>query len=323
MSWRSVVIAHPAALSVSQLALQVSQAGQVARIPLEDMAALVIDHPQVSLNAAVLAACAEHNIALITVGATHLPNGVLLSYVPHSRALKVMEAQLGLSQPTRKRLWQRIVQYKVSNQASVLETAKRGEALLIAAARLRALARQVKSGDPDNIEAQAAQHYFRSLFSGAFTRAQGRFYNAALNYGYAVLRSALARSLVAYGFLPAFGLFHHNEQNAFNLADDLFEPFRPLVDRQVIDNYPEEPDRELLPSDKGKMVSVLHTDVRMTQHSAADGACTVLAALDATVSSFSSIVLKGQAIGSLALPVLDHEPSLVMPEMDEAERDSV
>ena len=300
MSWRSVVIANPAALSVSHLALQVLQDGQQARIPLEDIAVLVIDNPQVSLNAAVLAACAERNIAVITVGSTHLPNGVLLSYVPHSRALKVMEAQLSLSQPNRKRLWQRIVQHKINNQACVLEVAKQPAD----ATHLRALARQVKSGDPENIEAQAAQYYFRHLFTGAFTRAQGRFYNAALNYGYAVVRSALARSLVAYGFLPAFGLFHHNEQNAFNLADDLFEAFRPLVDCHVICEYPEEPDRELLPSDKGKLVRVLHKDVQMSSHSASDGRCATLAAIDNTISSFSGIVLKDNALTSLALPIM-------------------
>jgi len=213
-----------------------------------------------------------------------------------------MTAQLALSQPARKRLWQRLVQFKIDNQAAVLAK----HAHHAAARRLRRLSEETRSGDPDNCEAQAAQVYFRTLIHPNFGRLQNRFYNAALNYSYAVVRAALARSLVGYGFLPAFGLFHHSEQNAFNLADDLIEPYRPFVDAYVLQHYPEEPDRELAPQDKGQLVAILHDDVTLSSHSAEDGRCTLLAAMDATVSSLSGTVLHDASHERLALPRLQH-----------------
>lgn len=300
MGWRSVVIANPAALTLEDRALAIVQGGNTARVMLEDISVLVLDHPQISLTAPLLSACAEAQIAVLTVNASHLPNGVLLPYLPHSRALKVMSAQLALPQPDRKRLWQRIVQFKLRNQAAVLtRSGQPGDAR-----RLEQLARDVRSGDPDNCEAQAAQIYFRGLFNPQFHRSQSRFHNAALNYGYAVVRAAIARTLTGYGFLPAFGLFHHSEQNAFNLADDLIEPYRPLVDAAVLAHYPEEPDRDLEPADKGRFVALLHEDVTLSSHSAENGNCTLLAAIEATVSGLSGIVLQDAPHERLALPRL-------------------
>jgi CRISPR-associated protein Cas1 len=304
MSWRSVVIANPAALTLEDRALRIRQENREARVMLEDIGVLVLDHPQISLTAPLLAACAQAQIAVITVDESHLPNGVLLPYLPHSRALKVMTAQLALSQPARKRLWQRLVQFKIDNQAAVLAKHTHHAA----ARRLRRLSEETRSGDPDNCEAQAAQVYFRTLIHPNFGRLQNRFYNAALNYSYAVVRAALARSLVGYGFLPAFGLFHHSEQNAFNLADDLIEPYRPFVDAYVLQHYPEEPDRELAPQDKGRLVAILHDDVTLSSHTADDGRCTLLAAMEATVSGLSGITLNDAPHDRLALPRLQHTP---------------
>jgi len=305
MGWRSVVIASPAALTLKDRALAIAQNGTDARVMLEDISVLVLDHAQISLTAPLLAACAEAQIAVLTVNACHLPNGVLIPYLPHSRALKVMTAQLNMSRPERKRLWQRVVRFKVANQAAVVERTANTEAN---ARRLRQLARSVRSGDPDNHESQAAQIYFRALFSEQFNRNQQRFHNAALNYGYAVVRAAIARTLTAYGFLTAFGLFHHNEQNAFNLADDLMEPYRPLVDAAVLAHYPEEPERDLEPVDKGRLVGLLHKNVRLSSHTQDGdngGFCTLLAAFEATVSGLSAIVLHGAPHERLAFPELD------------------
>ncbi|MDD5297495.1 MAG: type II CRISPR-associated endonuclease Cas1 [Rhodocyclaceae bacterium] len=304
MGWRSVVIANPAALTLEDRALAVAQEGKTARVMLEDISVLVLDHPQISLTAPLLSACAEAQVAVLTVNASHLPNGVLLPYLPHSRALKVMTAQLAMGQPARKRLWQRIVRFKIGNQAALLaRSARHDEARL-----LRQLARDVRSGDPDNFEAQAAQVYFRGLFNPHFHRNQARFHNAALNYGYAVVRAAIARTLTGYGFLPAFGLFHHSEQNAFNLADDLIEPYRPLVDAGVLAHYPQEPERDLEPADKGRLVALLHGDVTLSSHGNSNdegGCCTLLAAIEATVSGLSGIVMQGAAHDRLALPVME------------------
>lgn len=307
MGWRSVVIANPAALTLEASALAIAQDGNIARVMLEDISVLVLDHAQISLTTPLLSACAEAQIAVLTVNASHLPNGVLIPFLPHSRALKVMMAQLALSQPVRKRLWQRIVRFKIANQAAMLDRAAKADD----ARHLRQLARDVRSGDPDNCEAQAAQIYFRGLFHPQFHRGQTRFHNAALNYGYAVVRAALARTLTSYGFLPAFGLFHHSEQNAFNLADDLIEPYRPLVDAGILTHYPEEPDRDLEPADKGQLVALLHDDVTLSSHgtnsgnSGNSGNCTMLAAIDATVSGLSGIVLHDAPHERLALPQLD------------------
>ncbi|OIQ75099.1 CRISPR-associated endonuclease Cas1 [mine drainage metagenome] len=304
MGWRSVVIANPAALSLEDRALVVAQNGNAARVMLEDISVLILDHAQISLTAPLLAACAEAHVAVLTVNAAHLPNGVLLPYHPHSRALKVMLAQLAQSAPDKKRLWQRIVRSKISNQAAVLDSAGMNDEAHL----LRQLAHDTRSGDPDNHEAQAAQVYFRALVHARFTRGQERFYNAALNYGYAVIRAAIARTLTAYGFLPAFGLFHHNEQNSFNLADDLIEPYRQYVDAAVMRHYLDEPQRELLPADKARMVALLHEDVALTSHSAESGRCTLLAAIEATVSSLSGIVVQAAGHESLALPRLELAP---------------
>lgn len=301
MGWRSVVIANPASLTLEDRALSIAQNGNSARVMLEDISVLVLDHSSISLTAPLLSACAERQIAVITVNASHLPNGILLPYLPHSRALKVMQAQLDMTQPDKKRLWQRIVQFKIRNQAALLIRSGKTDI----ADRLRQLAGNVRSGDPDNYEAQAAQLYFRGIFDKNFHRSQTRFHNAALNYGYAVVRAAIARTLAGYGFLPAFGLFHHSEQNNFNLADDLLEPYRPLVDARTLNLYPEEPERGLEPADKGQLVALLHEDVTLSSHNASNdegGRCTLLAAIEATVSGLSSIVLQGALHDCLALP---------------------
>lgn len=299
MGWRSVVIANPAALDLHQRALRIRQGDNTAHVPLEDISVLLIEHREISLTAALLSACADAQIAVLTVGADHHPNGVLLPYLPHSRALKVMRAQLETSLPAQKRLWQVIVQRKIRNQSAVLA---RYNAPASDCRALMAMADDVRSGDTDNFEGQAAQRYFRALWGTDFTRNQPRFVNAGLNYGYAVLRAAIARSLVAYGFLPAFGIHHHSEQNAFNLADDLIEPYRPLVDAHVLKSWPLEPERELSPKDKQQLVALLHRDTLMAP---AQTRQTLLAAIDASVISLGQWLEFGTP-ELLAMPVMPH-----------------
>lgn len=300
MGWRSVVIGNPAQLDFHQRALRVQQEGNTAHVPLEDISVVLIEHAQITLTSALLSALADAQIAVLTVGADHHPNGVLLPYLPHSRALKVMRAQLDTSLPTQKRLWQAIVQQKIRNQSAVLARhtdADRDRRTLLA------MADDVRSGDPDNIEGQAAQRYFRALWGDDFTRNQPRFVNAALNYGYAVVRAAIARSLVAYGFLPAFGIHHRSEQNAFNLADDLIESYRPLVDTHVLKSWPLEPQRELSPKDKQQLVALLHRDITTTLTKQ-----TLLAAVEATVVSLSQW-LEYASPAVFVMPVLTNQPT--------------
>lgn len=300
MGWRSVVIGNPAQLDFHQRALRVRQDGNTAHVPLEDISIVLIEHPQVTLTSALLSALADAQIAVLTVGADHHPNGVLLPFLPHSRALKVMRAQLDTSQPTQKRLWQAIIQQKIRNQAAVLALHANADRDYRA---LLAMADDVRSGDTDNFEGQAAQRYFRALWGDNFTRNQPCFVNAALNYGYAVIRAAIARSLVAYGFLPAFGIHHRSEQNAFNLADDLIEPYRPLVDAHVLKNWPLVPERELSPKDKQQLVALLHRDIATTS-----ARQTLLAAIDATVVSLSQW-LEYASPAVFIMPVLTKLPT--------------
>lgn len=300
MGWRSIVFSQGAYLSYKDKALCVKQDETDARVPLEDISVIVIDHPQVTLTSALLCACADHQIAVITVGSDHHPNGVLMPFSPHSRALKTLRAQLDMRVPTRKQLRQLIVQQKIHNQSVLLRHFGKEDV----ADKLARLSAKVRSGDPDNYEAQAAQNYFRPLFGSDFRRAQERFYNSALNYGYAVLRAALARTLVGYGFVPALGLFHDNEQNSFNLADDLIEPFRPILDWWVLNHFPQENDGDLGRMEKATLVSLLHQDISLTSHDAKTGRCTTLAAIDAVVISLTRI-LNEQDVSTLVLPCLE------------------
>lgn len=312
MAWRSVMVTRPARLRLEQRALAVDSEQGTVRVPLEDMSMLVIDQPQVNLTAQLLSACADQQIAVVTVGANHHPNGVLLPHIPHSRALKVMRAQLGMSLPRRKQLWRSIIQRKVRNQADVLE--RQGHST--ACRRLRALAQRVRSGDAGHAESQAAQAYFRALFPRGFARTQDRLHNAALNYGYSIIRSALARNLVSYGFLTAFGLHHDSEQNAFNLADDLLEPFRPILDAYVLRHFPAEaPERDLTREDKAVLVNVMHEDVTLHQVDGETSVCAMLAAAEATVVSLS------QRIGDdgllLSLPGLPPLPAPTVADLED------
>ena len=257
MAWRSVMITRPSHPKYQQEVLKVVQDDGEVSIPLEDISVLLLDNPQITLSTQLLSACASQQIAVITVGADHHPNGVLLPHLPHSRALKVLQMQLALGQPQRKRLWQGLVQRKIRNQGAVLR--HHGDDRN--ARRLDALASEVKSGDTRNAEAQASQVYFPALFGLGFARRQQRFHNAALNYGYAVIRAALARNLVSYGLLTALGLHHHNEQNSFNLADDLIEPFRPLLDAYVLHQFPDDSREGLATEHKAELVNILHRDI--------------------------------------------------------------
>jgi len=202
--------------------------------------------------------------------------------------------QLTLDKPTAKRAWARIVQAKIGNQARCMQLAG-----VTDAERLLSYARRVRSGDSGNLEAQASAYYFPQLFGRSFTRSRKGWINAALDYGYAVMRGACARALVAHGMLPSLGLFHSSEQNAFNLADDLIEVYRPVVDLQVFShgaNLAE--DRELLPADKVALVSLLNIDIGMPR-----GRMSILASIDQAAQSLARLY-EGGVAQLLELPEL-------------------
>lgn len=277
MTWRSVVISRPAKLRREQFRLAIEQE-QTAFVPFEDIAVIVLNHREITLTHPVLSACGEYGISLFATGDTHHPSGVFLPFLSHSRATRWLRLQLDLPRPVAKQAWAAIIRKKINNQATCLSLLGRD-----GTDRLDSYARRVRSGDAENLEGQAAAFYFVQLFGKGFHREQARFANAALDYGYAVLRGTIARGLVAHGLLPTLGLFHASEQNAFNLADDVIEPFRPLVDLFVTRMTPQ-PDDELHPEDKVALVSLLNVDVGMPR-----GKMSVLSSIEHTIESLARI----------------------------------
>lgn len=207
--------------------LKISEQGEeIARIPLDSIHALLLNCHQATLSQNILLECAESGIPVIICSSNHQPAGILWPVISHHKQAGNLLAQLHGSAPLAKQLWKRLIQSKIAGQHEVLERlgkARGGELL--------AMARRVKSGDPENLEAQAARRYWRLLMGGDFTRnPEHEGPNALLNYGYAILRSTLARAVMAAGLHPSLGVHHQNRLNAFCLVDDLMEPFRPVVD---------------------------------------------------------------------------------------------
>jgi CRISPR-associated protein Cas1 len=225
MAWRGLHISKAARLNLADGQVVVAQDDGEVRLALEDIAWIVLDAPHATLTSTLLSACMENGIALIVTDATHTPSGVALPFHRHFRQGGMALAQAGMGVPLKKRLWQATVKAKIFNQAAALDTVGREGAI-----PLRAMVRLVSSGDPDNVEARAAREYWRCLFAAFRREDEGDTRNKMLNYGYAVIRSCVARALVAAGLLPALGINHASATNAFNLADDMVEPFRPFVD---------------------------------------------------------------------------------------------
>ncbi|HEV2471406.1 MAG TPA: type II CRISPR-associated endonuclease Cas1 [Chthonomonadales bacterium] len=226
MTARIVEIGSPAALVYRDGHLRIERAGgSVALVPIEDLGVLVLDQPQVTLTAPLLTACAEANVAVVVCDARHTPTALLSPFEGNTLHLKVLRGQVEAGAPVKKRLWQTIVRAKICAQAGALKRIC-GEDF-----RLGALAAFVRSGDPENVESRAARAYFHRLFGDGFVRDRyGQGVNQMLNYGYAIVRAAVARAIVGAGLHPALAVHHSNQYNPFALADDLVEPLRPLVD---------------------------------------------------------------------------------------------
>ncbi len=290
MGWRSVVISRPAKLRREHFSLAIEQE-QTAFVPFEDIAVIVLNHREIQLTHPVLSACADYGIGLYATGDNHQPNGVFLPFLAHSRTTRLMRKQMDIPRPLAKQAWANIVRRKIENQAAVLHFCA-----ISGGDRMNSYARRVRSGDAENLEGQAAAFYFTQLFGQGFYRAEERWVNAALDYGYAVLRGAIARGLVAHGMHPPIGLFHASEQNAFNLADDLIESFRPLVDLHVAKNSAST-EGDLTPQDKAELVALLNVDVGMPQ-----GKMSALSAIEYAVESLVRLFEQGES--ELELPTL-------------------
>ncbi len=290
MEFRSVFVSNPAQLSVRRGQLVIRQEEERS-VPMEDLSALLLESRAVSITTAALQELTDHGVTVYLCDETHLPAALVLPMNRHSRQLKLLKGQIAMRRPTQKRVWQGVVMSKISNQARCLSLlGKEG------AEELRELADQVRSGDPDNWEAVAAARYFPALFGAGFTRGEECRVNAALNYGYAILRGAVARHLVMRGLEPCLGIFHHSELNRFNLADDLMEPYRPLVDLYVASHIPDD-EGDLTPAIKQQLFQLSHYLVEQGGKQ-----FRAISAIGRMADSFSRIVQSGE--GQLELPHL-------------------
>lgn len=234
---RTIYFGNPAKLNLKDKQLTIAtttENGETLNrsIPVEDIGVLLIDNPQITLTSGLIQSLQENNVALITCDYKHMPQSILLPIEGNSIQQERYDTQLAASEPLKKQLWQQTVTQKIKNQAAVLDKLQFNSDYLIP------LYKNVKSGDSDNCEATAAVYYWQTIFknvNGFVRHREGPAPNNYLNYGYAILRATMARSIVAAGLLPTLGIFHRNRYNAFCLADDLMEPYRPYVDEIVYD----------------------------------------------------------------------------------------
>lgn len=229
---RTLYFGNPAYLKTAneQLVIEMHDSGETKAAPIEDIGILILDHQQITITQALLAKLLANNTAVITCDHTHHPTGLMLNLDGNSLQSQHFQAQLEATAPLKKQLWQQTVAAKIQNQAALL-TIQRAENKL-----MLNYAANVKSGDSENHEAKAAAYYWKRIFPDFLEFRRERYGpppNNLLNYGYAILRALVARNLVASGLLPTFGIHHRNQYNAYCLADDIMEPYRPYVDKVV------------------------------------------------------------------------------------------
>ena len=266
---RTLCFTNPAYLSLKneQLVVKIPQSDgdkqseKVTTVPIEDIGVVVIDNRQITITSAVMDALLENNCALITCDAKSLPVGLLLPLCGNTTQSERFRYQIDASLPLKKQLWQQTVQAKICNQAKVLSKCTDAEI-----GCMQVWSKEVKSGDSDNLEGRAAAYYWKKLFGhiADFNRdREGVPPNNLLNYGYAILRAVVARALVSSGMLPTLGIHHHNRYNAYCLADDIMEPYRPYVDEMVFNLVKERglPEEGLTKEWKAELLKIPVLDV--------------------------------------------------------------
>lgn len=241
---------------MGQMVIDDKTTGETRTAPIEDLGFVVFEHPQITFSQGLMQLMLKNNVAVIFCDEKYLPGGILLNLDGHQLQTARFRSQLSATEPLKKGLWKQTVQLKIRNQAAMLESEGIDGSALIQKAKA------VKSGDPSNEEAKAAAVYWRRLMGQDFRRERfGEWPNPLLNYGYAILRAGVARALSGSGLHPTLGIFHRNQYNSFCLADDIMEPYRPFVDRLVVDYMKHnEPLTELDQKAKGHMLGVLSMD---------------------------------------------------------------
>lgn len=263
----------------------------LGQIPLDDIGVVIISIPGCSISTVLMDYLCRRNIPLVICGENYLPVSFTLPVQGHSRQFQTMQSQINMSEPRRKRAWKHIVQAKIKNQAEVLSSANKENKQLLR------LVKKVRSGDPDNCEAQAARAYWQRLFGSDFRRDRNKTgLNSALNYIYAIVRACVARGISGAGLHPSFSIRHKNAQNPLNLVEDLFEPFRPVAD-YVLWHYKMENVGELTPEVKSRLAKVTMLTVPLENETSPLSYASVK-----TCRSFANYCLR--ETDSLILPVL-------------------
>ena len=254
---RTILVENKSSITTKNLQLILKSETRESAIPIEDIGFLVLDHPEIYLSIPAMNLIVENNTAIIICGNNHLPNGMFLNLNSHHIQQEIFKNQIEASIPLKKQLWQQTIVEKISNQGQLLEkitTTKNSFAFL---------ASKVLSGDTTNMEGVAAQQYWKffpmpNLEKDGIKRERyGDYPNNFLNYGYAILRAATARSLSGSGLLNTLGIHHKSKYNAFALADDIMEPFRPVVDEKVFEIMQRFPEQELNTAIKAELLQIL------------------------------------------------------------------
>ena len=231
------------------------KAESIRTIPIEDIGVVVLDHKQITITHGLIEALLKNNCAIVTCDSHRMPVGLMLPLCGNTTQNERFRDQLDASLPLKKQLWQQTIQAKIENQATVLKACRGAEVR-----NMQKWVDEVRSGDADNMEARAAAYYWANLFKNFRRDREGEPPNNLLNYGYAILRAVVARGLVSSGLLPTLGIHHHNRYNAYCLADDIMEPYRPFVDKLVVEIF----DNGMVDLDKdakSKLLSIPVLDV--------------------------------------------------------------
>lgn len=254
--FRTLVIEEGERLTLSHNSVHVEKQGEKIPLPVEDLYCIVLDNQRVMLSAAVITALTRAGAHVVICDERHMPSSVVYPEAVHYRPFTVVQRQISMPQGQKDALWDSIVRAKLLNQAMVLECA--GSTGV--SRRLRELAGEVEEGDAGNREGIGAKMYFRALFGSGFIRTCDSGVNSALNYGYAILRSSVVKSLYLFGFYPPLGIHHIGPENPFNLGDDLMEPFRPVIDLWT-DLHHEELIDELTSQQRRSLVNLLNLEL--------------------------------------------------------------
>ena len=251
---RTLFFGNPLSLKTknNQLFITSKETGLIKQVPIEDIGFVVIEHPEIYISIPTLTKLSENNVAVIFCDAKHMPCSMLLNLDNHYIQQELFTHQINATEPLKKQLWQQIIKKKIKYQAQHLQINKKPYEVL------KFYESKVLSGDTDNREGVAAAYYWKHLFDFDFKRERyGNCPNLFLNYGYIILRAAVARAIAGSGLLSTLGIHHHNKYNAFCLADDMMEPFRPLVDAKVVEIIKTFPDQELTVAIKTELLQIL------------------------------------------------------------------